>query len=567
MKLIHKLSFILAAIFCFTKINYAQPLPNTLYLYTAITNTQVQKSFYVRNPSNKVLEITAIRTLTQKFYFGINTLNINPLDSALVTVSFKTNQNVTYRDFLIFENNTLKYPIVYYALATAKYPETIYAFSQGLYDESLKTAIRTYASTGYISLGYDIARDNMFATIDKYLTNDTIECVYIGRKIRAINRTEAQNQNFNTEHTYPQSFFSESEPMKSDLFHLYATDATPNNYRANYPFGIVVSNITYENGGSKLGQNSAGTIVFEPRDLHKGNVARSLFYFCVKYNSVSPGGFMTFVQENVLRQWNLLDTVDNNERLRNSRIAVLQHVRNIFIDHPEIIDRIASTFSVVNTTPLPKVSAAPFNVVYDTLASNDTSSYYIALMNYGKAALTVNSVISTIPEFIVESFPANVPASELKYIKVKFHPTSTNQTYSGLLTVQNSDSTITVNLRGFSNSLSGVNTISNEIPSRYALYQNYPNPFNPVTKIKFDIPLLNPPLANGGRGGVSLKIFNILGKEVATLVNENLQPGSYEVSFNGVNLSRGIYFYKLTSGDPGGSGQVFSDIKRAVLIK
>jgi hypothetical protein len=567
MKLTHKLYFILAGIFCFTKINYAQPLPNMVYLDTAITNTQVQKSFYVRNPSNKVLQITAIRTLTQKFYFGINTLNINPFDSALVTVNFKTNQNVTYRDFLIFENNTLKYPIVYYALASAKYPETIYAFSQGLYDEALKTAIRTYTSTGYVTLGYNIARDNMFATIDKYLTNDTIECVYTGRRIRAVNRTEAQNQGFNTEHTFPQSFFGGIDPMVSDIYHLYPTDNAPNNARGNYDFGIVVSNITYENGGSKLGQNSSGAIVFEPRDVHKGNVARSLFYFCVKYNAVSPGGFMDSLQEHVLRQWNVFDTVDNNEHLRNDRIAALVHVRNPFIDHPELIDRIKSTFAIANTTPAPKVSAAPFNVVYDTLASNDTSSYYIALMNYGKEALTVNSVISNIPQFIVDSFPVSVPASELKYIKVKFHPTSPNQTYNGLLTVQNTDSIITVNLRGFSNSLSGVNTISNEIPSRYALYQNYPNPFNPITKIKFDIPLLNPPLAKGGRGGVSLKIFNILGKEVATLVNENLQPGSYEVSFNGVNLSSGIYFYKLTSGDPGGSGQVFSDIKRAVLIK
>ena len=561
MKLTPKLSFFLAAIFCFANINLAQPLPNTIYIDTAVTNTQVQKSFYVRNPSNKILQITAIRTLTQKFYFGINTLNINPFDSALVTVNFKTNQNVTYRNFLIFENNTLKYPIVYYVLATAKYPEAIYSFTQGLYDEALKTAIRTYTSTGYVSLGYDIARDNMFATIDKYLTNDTIECVYIGRKIRAVNRTEAQNQNFNTEHTYPQSFFGESEPMKSDLYHLYPTDATPNNYRANYDFGIVVSNITYNNGGSKLGQNSFGAIVFEPRDVHKGNVARSLFYFVVKYNAVSPGGFMDAVQENVLRQWNVFDTVDNNEHLRNARIAALQHVRNPFIDHPELIDRIKSTFAIANTTPAPKVSAAPFNVVYDTLASNDTSSYYVALMNYGNASLTVNSVISDLSQFIVESFPSSIPASELKYIKVKFHPTSINQTYNGTLTISNSDSTLTVNLKGFSNSLSGVNIISNVIPSKFAVYQNYPNPFNPVTRIKFDIPL-----RKGVEGITSLKIYDILGQEVATLINENLKPGTYEVTFDarqpglGSNISSGTYFYKLTSGD-------FSEIKRAVLIK
>jgi hypothetical protein len=556
MKLLLKIPFIIVTVFFCLKVSNSQPAPFTIYLDTTVTNVPASKSFYIRNPSNKILNITAIRTLTQKFYFGINTLNINPNDSALITVYFKTNQNVTYRNFLIFENTTLNYPIVYYSLATAKYPEAIYSFSQNLYDEALKTAIRTYTSTGYVALGYNIARDNMFATIDKYLTNDTIECVYIGRKIRAVNRTEAQNQGFNTEHTYPQSFFGGIDPMVSDLYHLYPTDNAPNNARGNYPFGIVVSNITYNNGGSKCGQNSNGTIVFEPRDVQKGNVARSLFYFVVKYNSVSPGGFMDLVQENVLRQWNVFDTVDNNEHLRNERIAALEHVRNPFIDHPELIDRIKSTFSVANTTSAPKVSAAPFGVIYDTLRSNDTSSYYIALMNSGTAGLTVNSVTSNISQFIVESFPSSVPQAELRYIKVKFHPSAINQTYNGTLTILNSDSTITVSLTGFSNNMTGISPISINVPSKFALYQNYPNPFNPATKIKFDVPSNVKRLASTAK----LIIYDITGKEIIVLLNEYLAPGTYEISFNAENLSSGMYFYKLTSGD-------FTEIKTAVLIK
>jgi len=559
MKLLLKILFVIVTVFFCLKVSNSQPAPQTIYIDTALTNVQASKSFYVKNPSNQILIITGIRTLTQKFFFGINTLNINPNDSALVTLYFKTNQNVTYKNFLIFENSTLKYPIVYYSLATAKYPEAIYSFSQGLYDEALKTGIRAYTSTGYVSLGYDVARDNMFATIDKYLTNDTIECVYIGRKIRAVNRTEAQNQGFNTEHTYPQSYFSESEPMKSDIYHLYPTDAAPNSARGNYPFGIVVSNITYNNGGSKCGQNSNGTIVFEPRDVHKGNVARSLFYFCVKYYTVSPGGFMDAVQETVLRQWNVFDTVDNNERLRNERISALQHVRNPFIDHPELVDRIKSTFTVANTIPAPKVSAAPLNVVYDTLRSNDTSSYFVALMNYGTASLTINSVNSSISQFIVESYPSSVPQAELRYIKVKFHPTAINQTYNGTLTISNSDSTITVSLKGFSNNNTGILSISNETPSKFSLYQNYPNPFNPVTKIKFDISEF--PISKGGlKGVVTLKLYDILGKEIQILVNEHLSPGTYEINFNAENLSSGLYFYKLTNGN-------FTEIKRAVLLK
>jgi hypothetical protein len=99
----------------------------------------------------------------------------------------------------------------------------------------------------------------------------------------------------------------------------------------------------------------------------------------------------------------------------------------------------------------------------------------------------------------------------------------------------------------------GIRNISTEIPDKFALYQNYPNPFNPVTKIKFDLSPLS-------RRGVSLKIYNITGREVSTLVNEKLNPGSYEVTFDGANLPSGIYFYRLQTDN-------FSETKKLMLIK
>lgn len=87
---------------------------------------------------------------------------------------------------------------------------------------------------------------------------------------------------------------------------------------------------------------------------------------------------------------------------------------------------------------------------------------------------------------------------------------------------------------------------SGNIPSDFELYQNYPNPFNPTTKIKYAIPVMEtghvPSLP------VELKVYNILGKEIATLVNQKQFPGIYEVEFSGSGLSSGIYFYKLTMG-------------------
>lgn len=105
----------------------------------------------------------------------------------------------------------------------------------------------------------------------------------------------------------------------------------------------------------------------------------------------------------------------------------------------------------------------------------------------------------------------------------------------------------------------GVKQISSVVPSEYKLYQNYPNPFNPVTTIKFDIPALTP-LGRGAGGMTVLKIYDILGREVKTIVNEKLSPGSYEIKFNGANLPSGIYFYMLNTGD-------FKATKKLVLLK
>ncbi len=91
----------------------------------------------------------------------------------------------------------------------------------------------------------------------------------------------------------------------------------------------------------------------------------------------------------------------------------------------------------------------------------------------------------------------------------------------------------------------------NGMVSNYALDQNYPNPFNPATKISYSIK---------EEGLVTLKVYDVLGKEVATLVNENKAVGNYEVDFNASQLPSGMYIYKIQSGN-------FSDVKKMLLIK
>jgi len=100
--------------------------------------------------------------------------------------------------------------------------------------------------------------------------------------------------------------------------------------------------------------------------------------------------------------------------------------------------------------------------------------------------------------------------------------------------------------------LVNINKISSKIPSSFSLFQNYPNPFNPTTNIKYQI--LN-------NSNVTLKIYDILGKEIATLINnEKHTAGTYEVNWDASTYPSGVYFYKLTAGD-------FTSVKRMMLVK
>jgi hypothetical protein len=115
--------------------------------------------------------------------------------------------------------------------------------------------------------------------------------------------------------------------------------------------------------------------------------------------------------------------------------------------------------------------------------------------------------------------------------------------------------------------LTGLKIISNEIPEIYSLSQNYPNPFNPSTKIEIKIPSRE---AEGspwreygvsrGVGLVTLQVYDITGRLIKTLIKQELQPGTYEVTFDGSGLNSGVYFYQMRTGN-------FTEIKKMILVK
>jgi len=102
------------------------------------------------------------------------------------------------------------------------------------------------------------------------------------------------------------------------------------------------------------------------------------------------------------------------------------------------------------------------------------------------------------------------------------------------------------------------NQPDNNIPTSFSLSQNYPNPFNPETVISFQIPT---------NSNVELKVYDILGREVATLVNKEFTPGKYEAKLNASNFSSGIYFYQLRAESSANSGRNFVQTKKMILLK
>jgi hypothetical protein len=219
-----------------------------------------------------------------------------------------------------------------------------------LKDDFLKSALFEKISSRQTTLGYAGARRIMFGQL--YLKNDGngyyIEDVYcqkkFGSKAGVGPGAIPKADQINCEHTWPQSKFTgtfATETQKSDLHHLYPSDSRANSIRGNMNFTDVsrdTGDLSNDNCNvSKFGSSVAGhSDGFEPPLTHRGNVARSIFYFAVRYKMKIPQN-----EEETLRRWNDLDPVDQNEINRNDAIEKVQGNRNPFIDFPTLANDIS----------------------------------------------------------------------------------------------------------------------------------------------------------------------------------------------------------------------------------
>lgn len=215
-------------------------------------------------------------------------------------------------------------------------------------DEALKADLFEDISKGQVSYDYKEARKLLFNQI--HLEQDGkgyfIKDVYCQEKYypfggKAPGDKLPNSDEFNCEHTWPQSKFSSrfsASIQKTDLHHLYPTFSKINSERGNLPFAEVNNerSISCDESGRGPAVSTGSGTYFEPPHTHKGNVARSMFYFSVRYQiAIDP------VQEEYLKAWHREDPVDAEEKARHEKIVKLQKNRNPFIDHPELVDRIS----------------------------------------------------------------------------------------------------------------------------------------------------------------------------------------------------------------------------------
>lgn len=207
-------------------------------------------------------------------------------------------------------------------------PES-YKALDGLCDEAFKKALAKVISTN-IDLKYNNARKIMFSELDNY--NGTVCDVYTNYCIET-EGIPASNL-MNCEHSWPQSMGAVGI-AKSDLNHLYPTKSNVNSIRNNKPYCEVVKS-SWALDGSALGWSNSGTRCFEPRNEHKGAVARALLYFSVRYaQKIDPE------QEAFIKKWNNSFSPDEKEIERNNKVEEFQHNRNPFIDIPDFSNLIS----------------------------------------------------------------------------------------------------------------------------------------------------------------------------------------------------------------------------------
>lgn len=252
------------------------------------------------------------------------------------------------------------------------------------------------------SLGYNTARDKMYGYIDN--NSALVRCVYGGYQSSLTQCSTSNPANINCEHTIPQSFFGSATPYVDDIHHLFPTIDAWNNVRSNYKFAEITDAQTtkWMRGLSETStaiptanideysefRSNGTSSVFEPREDHKGNLARAIFYFFTMHPTAVSNGITSVVDNpTLLYQWHLQDPVDATELQRNTRVAQAQGNYNPYIAYPELVARAWGFTPVASDTLVSFVQA-----VGSVVEGNAGTTSYTISVNLSPAASTTKTV-------------------------------------------------------------------------------------------------------------------------------------------------------------------------------
>ncbi|WP_019039376.1 endonuclease [Psychroflexus tropicus] len=282
------------------------------------------------------------------------------------------------------KNSLILLFVLSFTLGFSQAPEGYYSNTQGLNGFQLKSALKVciddiddfngfpiHQDQGYAALYDAYATENSGDTDDYFEEDGTVLDMYSEIIAGADDYNYEHFQNncgnysdegdcYNREHLVPQSTFNSASPMRNDYFHVVPSDGAVNGARGSFPFGEVTNPTYTSSNGSKRGPNVFPGylgIVFEPIDEFKGDIARSVLYFAIRYedefnsswssNQVladNPQDFFVEWYINLLVSWHLQDPVSQREIDRNNNGFQFQSNRNPLIDHPEFVLRIWGDF-------------------------------------------------------------------------------------------------------------------------------------------------------------------------------------------------------------------------------
>ncbi len=365
----------------------------------------------------------------------------------------------------------------------------------------------------------------------------------------------AGGQGWNREHVWAKShgFPSSGDTAYSDAHNLRPSDVSTNSARGNkdydYSDNPYVDKSGFMQNGGQTGCRTDSDS-WETRDAAKGDIARIMFYMSVRYESSSRDLELVdytntsgskFGKLSTLLEWHRNDPPDDFERRRNDRIYSWQKNRNPFTDHPEFVEKIFNA----NGFFIEKAEAVSDSTIVITFNDDVDMESADNLENY-----SIDRHIGT-PKAVVSQLGGFKNLVLLTFEKKLALNTKYNVKVTGIKSA--SSKQVTDNSLALLTTDYFVVDVEDEegLPEGYALAQNYPNPFNPTTQISFTLPQ---------KGLVTLKVYDLLGREVADLINREMRSGAHTVEFNASNLSTGVYFYTIQAGN-------FTQTKKMMLIK